>query len=258
MRKHLPFFIAILFIYSTSQAQFTRYIVQLKNKGGNPYSLSNPSAYLSQRAIDRRTRYSIPIDSTDLPVTPSYITQIAGIPNVSILNVSKWLNSVTILTNDANAITAINALPFIQSVSGIAARLLPNGSRYNSKFSDEETITPFTNSTSRVERIESDYYNYGTGSYTEIHLHNGEFLHDIGLRGQGMQIAMLDGGFYHYTTLSAFDSVNAENRVLDTWDFVNREASVVEDDPHGMECMSTIAANIPGQFVGKAPKASFY
>jgi serine protease AprX len=258
MRKYLPLFVAILFIYSTSQAQFTRYIVQLKNKGGSPYSLSNPSGYLSQRAIDRRTRYNIAIDSTDLPVTPSYITQIAAIPNVTILNVSKWLNSVTILTSDANAITSINALSFVQSTSGIAARQLPNGDRYNAKFQNEETVTPLINSTSRVERIESDYYNYGTGSYNEIHLHNGEFLHDIGLRGQGMQIAMLDGGFYHYTTLSAFDSVNAENRVLDTWDFVNREASVVEDDAHGMECMSTIAANIPGQFVGKAPKASFY
>ena len=73
-----------------------------------------------------------------------------------------------------------------------------------------------------------------------------------------MQIAILDGGFFHYTTLSAFDSANINGQFLDTWDFVAREPSVVEDDSHGMSCLSTIVANIPGQFIGKAPKANFY
>jgi hypothetical protein len=73
-----------------------------------------------------------------------------------------------------------------------------------------------------------------------------------------MQIAMLDGGFFQYTTLDAFDSANTNGQFLSTWDFVNRETSVVEDSPHGMSCLSTIAANIPGLFIGKAPKASFH
>jgi hypothetical protein len=33
---------------------------------------------------------------------------------------------------------------------------------------------------------------------------------------------------------------------------------VAEDHPHGMQCFSVIAANMPGIFVGTAPKASFY
>jgi hypothetical protein len=56
---------------------------------------------LSQRAIDRRIKYSIAIDSTDLPVTPSYITQIKNVPNITVLNVSKWFNSISIQTGDA-------------------------------------------------------------------------------------------------------------------------------------------------------------
>ena len=72
-----------------SQAQFTRYIVTLKNKGASPYSFSNPQAYLSQRALDRRSKQNIGIDSTDLPVTPSYVNQIQNVPNVIILNISK-------------------------------------------------------------------------------------------------------------------------------------------------------------------------
>jgi hypothetical protein len=254
MKKFLPLLILILAVVNESQAQFTRYLVKLKNKGGTPYTFTSPLAYLSQRSIDRRTRYNIAIDSTDLPPTPSYITQIRNVPNITILNVSKWLNSVSILTTDANAITTINALPFVQAISGLAAR--STGRSSINKFETADS-TPVV-STDRTARVSADFFNYGTNSFNEIHIHNGEFLHNIGLRGQGMVISVLDGGFFHYTTLKAFDSVNINGQVLGTWDFVNREASVIEDDSHGMQCFSTIAANIPGQFIGKAPKASFH
>ena len=44
---------------------------------------------------------------------------------------------------------------------------------------------------------------------------------------------------------------------MNTYDFVANEVSVNEDDSHGMNCLSTIAANLPGTFVGTAPKATF-
>ncbi|HVX52254.1 MAG TPA: S8 family serine peptidase, partial [Chitinophagaceae bacterium] len=71
-------------------------------------------------------------------------------------------------------------------------------------------------------------------------------------------IAMLDAGFYHYTTLTAFDSIRLNNQVVGVRDFVDFDNSVTEDDAHGMECLSTIAANIPGTMIGTAPKASFW
>ena len=56
--------------------QYNKYIIRFIDKYNSPYSLSNPSAYLSQKAIDRRTRYSIAFDSSDLPVNPSYVQQV--------------------------------------------------------------------------------------------------------------------------------------------------------------------------------------
>ncbi len=257
-------FFAVLFVsgffFSNANAQFTRYIVNLKNKNGTPYTFSNPQAYLSQRAIDRRTRYNISIDSTDLPVTPSYVTQIQNVANVTVLNVSKWLNSITIQTTDANAITTINNFSFVQSTSGIAARISNSNTINDGKSKFETDFISIDNSSLRTRQIKSDYFNYGTSSFNEIHLHNGEFLHNIGLRGQGMQIAMLDNGFNNYTSSNfhAFDSANANNQILGTWDFVSRDQNVSNDGSHGMSCFSTIVANIPGQFVGKAPKANFW
>src|SRR5258706_7921631 len=205
MKKFLLAFLFSLFLVSESQAQFTRYLVKLKNKGGTPFTIANPIAYLSQRAIDRRTRYGIVIDSTDLPVTPSYVTQIRNVPNVTVLNVSKWLNSISILTTDPNAITTINGFSFVQSVSGIAARTNENGRPDKDKFENERLISSPPN-TERPGEIESDYYNYGTLAFNEIHLHNAEFLHNIGLRGGSMRLALLDAGFTNYATLKAFDS----------------------------------------------------
>ncbi|MEO8404626.1 MAG: S8 family peptidase [Chitinophagaceae bacterium] len=253
MTKLLAFFTAILLLSTGSSAQLNRYVVRLKNKGATTFTLASPSAYLSQRAIDRRIRYSISVDSSDLPIPSTYITQIRNIPNVTVLNTSRWLNAVTIRTTDANAITAINALPFVITTTGIAARNNNRSGRW------EEEITDNIRSSHRGQQVEANYFDYGTGaSFNEIHLHNGEFLHNVGLRGQGMQIAILDGGFFHYTTLKAFDSANINGQILTTWDFVNNESSVVEDDSHGMSCLSTIVANIPGTFIGKAPKASFH
>ena len=103
----------------------------------------------------------------------------------------------------------------------------------------------------------SDYYSYGS-SYAQIHIHEGEFLHNKGFKGEGMLMAIMDAGFYHYKTVTAFDSVRNNNQVAETYDFVNNEISVDEDDTHGMFCFSIIAANWPGQLVGSCPKAKFY
>ena len=103
----------------------------------------------------------------------------------------------------------------------------------------------------------SDFYNYGN-SYPQIHIHEGEYLHDRGFHGEGMLVAILDAGFYHYLTLPAFDSVRNNNQVIETYDYVANEESVNEDHTHGMQCFSIMAGNIPGQLVGSSPKANYY
>ena len=45
----------------------------LKDKEGSPYSIEHPSRWLSHKSIERRRRQGLPIDSTDLPVSPQYL-----------------------------------------------------------------------------------------------------------------------------------------------------------------------------------------
>ena len=165
MKRFVILLLLTLWLTDESDAQFTRYLVRLKNKGASGFTLADPSPYLSARAISRRTRYSIAVDSTDLPVPASYLAQIRAIPNLTLLNVSKWLNAVSVQTSDAAAIAALNALPFVQSTSGLAARSTPGTFR---KFPEESTETLPPPSANRPTGTQGDFFSYGTNAYNEI------------------------------------------------------------------------------------------
>ena len=254
MKKCLLLFFTGCSLCFVSRAQFSKYIIRFRDKGSNPFSLSNPSQYLSERAIQRRTRQHIAIDSTDLPVTPRYIDSIRLAGNVTVLNRSKWLNQVCILTTDVAALAKINSFPFVISSKPVM-RLATNRTEQmaNDKFKEEIV----TLSSVQQAHNTTDYYNYGV-SQAQIHIHEGEFLHNNGYRGEGMMLAIMDAGFKNYQTVTAFDSARNNNQIVETYDFVNNEVSVNEDDTHGMYCFSIIAANWPGQLVGSCPKAKYF
>jgi hypothetical protein len=121
----------------------------------------------------------------------------------------------------------------------------------------KENVQPLALTESLAQTEGSDSLSYGA-SAAQIHIHNGEFLHDKGYTGNGITIAILDAGFFHYKELSAFDSARSHNQILGVKDFVDYDNSVDEDNAHGMYCLSTIAANVPGKMIGTAPQASFW
>ncbi|HLY68365.1 MAG TPA: S8 family serine peptidase, partial [Puia sp.] len=104
---------------------------------------------------------------------------------------------------------------------------------------------------------DTNYYNYGY-SYLQIHIHNGEYLHNLGFHGENMTIAILDAGFFDYLSNPVFDSALLNNQVLGTYDYVNLKQSVNEENVHGAYCFSIIAANVSGQMVGSSPKSKFW
>lgn len=261
MRKnYLLLLLLILFSQNTS-AQFTRYVVKLKDKAGTPYSINDPSKFLSARAIARRTKQHIALDETDLPVTPRYIDSIRLSGNVVILDESKWLNQVCIATTDSSAIDKINRFPFVVTTQPLKRTANPKLSLRN-KWDESIAKNKFSERSSNINsplgprHVSGDYYSYGD-AFDQVHIHNGEYLHNKGFHGEGMLIAILDAGFYHYQTLPAFDSVNIRQQIMETHDFVDNEVSVNEDYYHGMQVFSIIAGNIPGQLVGTAPNADF-
>jgi len=252
MKKVYLLSLALFLLTFNSNAQFTKYIVRFKDKAGTPFTINNPSAYLSARSIERRTKQNIPIDETDLPITPRYIDSVRLAGNVIILDKSKWLNQVCIETIDSVALAKINSMPFVIATQPLMHPVSVQATG-NNKFNEQVNSITSPQSINNVQ----DFYNYGN-SYDQIHIHEGEYLHDKGFHGEGMSVAILDAGFYHYLSLPAFDSVRNNNQVKETYDYVANKTSVNEEYAHGMECFSIMAGNIPGQLVGSSPKANYY
>ncbi|MBK6523290.1 MAG: hypothetical protein IPG08_13745 [Sphingobacteriaceae bacterium] len=120
MNRKIVLGIIIAFLISSFNAQTsTKYWVKLADKNGTPYSVGTPTAFLTQKSVDRRIAQSILTDQTDLPVTPAYLSQIDNIANVQLLYASKWLNSVAVsITSTVGSVittatNAINSLSFV-------------------------------------------------------------------------------------------------------------------------------------------------
>jgi subtilisin family serine protease len=244
-------FIILLLVFSKtliSQISPNHYLVNFTDKKNSKYSINKPEKFLSPRSIARRSTYNIPIDIRDIPVNQTYIDSLKRL-GFQIVNTSKWFNSVSVYTTDSSLLNKLKNISFIKSL-GIDKKKDSNIKKNNvikSTIKDLE-IQPAD------QGISSEYGE----SYTQIKLHNGQLMHQAGYQGQGMHIAVLDGGFYKVNELSAFDSIRLNNQILGTRDFVDGDIEVYDAATHGMMVLSAMAGNIPGKMIGTAPKASFW
>lgn len=244
-------FLVLFTMKSATQAQFSRYIIELTDKKGTKHTISNPETFLSKESIDRKKKYGIKIDSTDLPVSQAYQDSILKSGKVEIINSSRWLNQVLIKTTDPAALNKIIQFPFVKKRSPIANRPIQIEAIDNKENTEIIDIPQVRMATT------ASMVNYGL-SQKQINLHEGEYLHDQGFQGNGIKIAVFDAGFFRYQNISAFDSLRLKNRIKMTLDLVDNTNSVNEDDEHGMYCLSILAANMPGTYVGSAPGSTYY
>lgn len=245
----------MLFLYEAGIAQYPKYIINFIDKNNTPFRLNDPSKYLSQKAIERRNRYNIRLDSSDLPVAPAYIDSVLKKGNVQLLSTSRWLNQILIYCTNTNTIAKIQALPFVKTATGIGLKAGNIDTIQRERFVEKISSANIVANNQQQQGTEA--YNYGS-TFNQVHIHNGEFLHNKGFNGKGISIAVLDAGFNKYTTIAAFDSVRLNGQILGVKDFVAFDNSVTEDDTHGRYCLSIMAANWPGKMIGTAPKANYW
>lgn len=240
-------FIALALLSLISQGTFsqnTKYWIRFTDKNGSPYSVSNPSAFLTTKSIQRRTNHGIAIDMTDIPVNQSYVNQVAS-TGATVLERSRWFNAVVISVSSPSVLTSVNSLSCVASSTPVG--------RYTSVTHD--VLSPVGPSAQKTSSTTP--YNYGP-SYTQVHQIGADCLHNLGFRGQNMTIAVIDAGFNQADINQVFDSLRNENRILGTFDFVDGNTGVYEDDQHGAEVLSCIVGNSPGQLIGTGPKAQVW
>ena len=110
------FLAALLMAAVAVQAQDVyKYWVGFTDKGQTTYSLDNPSAYLGPRALERRARQHIEVDSLDLPVCSRYIEALREM-GLRVQYQTKWLNGVVVFAAERDMMADVYGLPFVRTV----------------------------------------------------------------------------------------------------------------------------------------------
>lgn len=236
--------ILTLLLSEFSQAQTNpRYLVLFKDKAASPYSINRPTEFLSAKAIARRNKQNIAITENDFPVNPAYVTAIKQ-TGATVIYSSRWFNG-TLVEASAGQLAAIQNLNFYKGIEqnhALANLTTPSAGL---------RIGATENGTQATADLD-----YGR-MREQLTLMGVEHLHQAGFQGENMLVAVFDGGFNRANELEFLKPLFAENRVLDTHDFISRNSNVYDDDSHGLNVLSIIAANQPGTMIGAAFKANF-
>lgn len=212
--------------------------VFFKDKPNVESQFSQPEKYLSALALERRAKQNIALHPTDFPVEDAYLNEIKNL-NISVERTSKWLNAASVSVFSQADIYLLEALPFVKKVTPVKTL----------KMTEVESFY-------KTNKSAAASLNYGD-TKAQIQQLNGDFLHDQGYRGQGMTIAVIDGGFSDVDLIGGFDSLWMNNRIKTSYDFVDNDTNVFHLGNHGRSVLSVMGGYIDGVYVGTAPNANY-
>jgi hypothetical protein len=228
--RNLWCFILILPLLCAS-AQTDTVVVFFKDKASSTFSINQPSYYLSPKAIAKRIHLQIDIDSLDLPVNTNYLEDLIQ-SGAKVIYTLKWFNAALITYDLSNQNTIFNK-PYIDHVDVLVSSSL------GGTLISQSNSTHYGNSTSVMEFMDVPY------------------MHQLGYRGDGVLIGVIDSGFEGVDTLSLYKRLRDENRIVYTYDIADQESNVYNDHMHGTYVLSVLAADSASYYVGIVPDASY-
>jgi len=215
----------------------------LTDKGKSDFSIGNPEAFLSAKAIQKRRKRNIQIDESDLPISKQYLKAISEIGG-TIVAKSKWLNTVSVSIQDQFLIDKYKSLPFVKEVV-----LVYVGKRKQGSDASKYVDTPRPGNSGNL----GTSIDYGSATQN-ISTVKGEVLHQQGFKGAGIDIAVIDAGFLNLKDNPAFTNVHIKGAKS----FVYENDDPYSIDTHGVWVTSCMAVNKPGTYVGTAPEANYW
>ena len=254
-RISIAFCLTVLFASAYAQTP-AKYWVAFTDKNGTPYSTAKPEAFLSPRAIELRKAHGITIDERDLPVNPDYVRQVLALDTAArCFTTSKWLNGMTVYAMRDDMKEAIEKLPFVDSVQRTITMKEPEPPIEPAYVFPENNAKPTFSYQSDIQK--NNDFDYGKAA-SQVRVNNVHWLHRLGFHGEGMQMMILDGGFQNIDSISCFEILRNDNRLLGARNFVQPEKDPMRKHTHGTMVLSCIASYLPGRLVGTAPMVQVY
>ncbi len=213
------------------------YRVYFTDKGINEYHSYAPADLLSERSLARRQRSGINVpDITDIPVSHEYIKDITNL-GYTLHCTSRWMNTAVVKSVSPGDIGKMLGLEFVREVKCVKH---PAGKNIHGDKLD------FT-----VAQEDLPAWNRPIGML------NGPALHNSGLDGKGILIAVLDGGFFNADLISSADHLRKRGGIAGTWDFVLNDRFVYGYHTHGTAVLSVLAGKSDYFLAGSAPGADY-
>ncbi|MCD4770719.1 MAG: S8 family serine peptidase [Bacteroidales bacterium] len=214
------------------------YRVYLKDKGGSDQYQFIPEDYLSLRSIERRIKNGVATDYLDLPLHKPYLDTLRQ-KGLYIHCTSKWMNSVVVTAQSPIDELRLTEISFIDSVILVKPPVTGKGE-------------------SLIRKFEKDYSANESPSFKrQLEMVKGDHLHDMGFKGDGILIAVIDAGFTYGNMVESLSHLFLNNRVGTTYDFVLQTDFVFDHSYHGTAVLSILAGDIPGYIAGSAPGAGY-
>ncbi len=214
------------------------YRVYFKDKGTNTITDYSPDDLLSLKAVKRREKAGIPVtDMRDIPVFSGYIDQIKS-SGLRLHCTSRWMNTALFKTETLADINALVNLPFVSQVK-VVRNTAGKGQPYDKlSFNQASEDLP--------------------GYDQPVKMLNGLTVHNSGLNGKGILIAVLDGGFLNADNISSLEGLKSRNGIKGTFNFVNNTKFVYGYHNHGTAVLSVLAGYIPESLEGTAQGADYW
>jgi hypothetical protein len=189
-------------------------------------------------AMQRRALHQVAERPTDVYPSPDVYQGLLQLPGVELRTVSRFLNAASFIVPDS-------LVPVIAQMPE-CARIQPVR-RFKAQHPVENRTT-----------IAGSWFDAHYGlSNRPMEISDGHLLHQSGLTGKGVLIAVIDAGFYNLPAYEPFRHLIDSGRVMATYDFIGWENDVYNDDAHGMQVMSVVAGYDPGQLIGAAYNADY-
>lgn len=243
MKKFCLFFCLFLTTAAFSQEDAWVYFTA---KNNSQFYFDSPLEMLSQRALDRRANQNITLDLKDVPIDPSYISQIKSTAGITVMAKSKWLNALHV-RGTQSAVNSLKTYSFVSKVD-FANKSLNQAGKTAKFFKTKEQ--------SKTKKTKVNFA-YGQ-STNQIQMLKGDLLHQQNYTGFGKIIAVLDAGFPGVNTALPFQRLRDNNQILGGYDYVSRSAEFYQGDSHGTLVLSSMGGYKENALVGTAPDASYY
>ncbi|MCY3771466.1 MAG: S8 family serine peptidase, partial [Gemmatimonadetes bacterium] len=219
--------------------------VYLADKGQAPGAGYDTALAAAEDRLSPRTRRRLSTRSNrlagweDIPVHDPYLERIEGLGG-RVLQVSRWLNAASV-SIPAGDIDGLAGQPFVLRIDAVARLRYPRPVPPQLPGPAETDV--------RLRAIRSARLDYGP-SFIQLNQLQVPELHDLGLTGNGVLVALFDTGFS--LDHVAFDSLRT--RVEARRNFLRDETGFtgLEDSSHGTAVLGTIGGYAPGHLVGPA------